>query len=215
MNARVRFNPVARRVHERCRAGRFRAYCRDFPPRRGERILEVGVSSLAAPGENHLLESYPFPEQVTAVGINRLDGLRARFPEVTFIEADARDLPFADREFDVVHCNAVIEHVGPAPEQRRMVHELVRVARCGMISTPSRWFPVDSHTNLPLLHWLPRRWHVATLRRLGRAPADAEWPTWLLSGGDLAALAPAGVRWTIRAQRLAGMPAVISLVFRH
>jgi len=213
MNARVRLNPLAKYVHTHCRSGRWEAYRRAFPPEEHARILEVGVSALDAPSENHLLQAYPYPRQITAVGINELDGLRTRHPEVTFLNADGLDLPFADREFSVVHCNAVIEHVGPKPEQQRFVRELMRVARRGMISTPSRWFPVDSHTNLPLLHWLPRSAHVAALRRLGKAQADVEWPTWLLSGRELGRLAPPGARTEIRTQRLVGLPAVVSLLF--
>ncbi len=213
MNARVRLNPFAKYVHTHCRSGRWELFRRAFPPREDARILEVGVSALEAPSENHLLEAYPYPSQITAVGLNELDGLRARHPEVTFITADGRDLPFDDREFDLVHCNAVIEHVGPRPEQQRFVSELMRVASGGMISTPSRWFPVDSHTNLPVLHWLPRPAHVSLLRTLGRARRDLEWPTWLLSGRELGALASPGARTEVRAQRLAGLPAVVSLLF--
>ena len=213
MNSGVRLNPLARYVHSHCRSGRWELYGRAFPPRQGERILEVGVSALDAPSENHLLEAYPYPEQIIAVGLNELDELRARHPKVTFINADGRDLPFSDREFDIVHCNAVIEHVGPRPDQRRFVSELMRVGKRGMISTPSRWFPVDSHTNLPFLHWLPRRWHVGALRRLGRAPREADWPTWLLTGRELRGLGSAGARLDLRAQRLAGLPAVVSLLF--
>ena len=215
MNARVRVNPLTRWVHTRCRSERFVLWERSFPPRAGERLLEVGVSPLEAPGENHLLEVYPYPRQITAVSIHELDALRKRHPEVCFVSADARDLPFADRAFDLVHCNAVIEHVGPQADQRRMVGELVRVARAGMISTPARSFPVDSHTNLPMLHWLPRGAHVAALRWLGRAPRDAQWPTWLLGARTLQQLVPPGVTWRIHRQRLAGMTAVISLLFRH
>ena len=181
VNAKVRLNPLAARVHLRCRAGRWESYRRAFPPREGERILEVGVSALDAPGENHLLESYPFPTQITAVGLNDQAELRARHPEVRFLNADGRDLPFGDRAFDVVHSNAVVEHVGPEPEQRRFVAELMRVAHRGMISTPSRWFPIDSHTNLPLLHWLPRGLHVgrpAPAGPRGRRPRVADLGSW-------------------------------------
>ena len=215
MNARVRVNPLTRRVHEHCRSGRFEMWESAFPPQEGERLLKVGVSPLDAPGENYLLDAYPHPDQITAVSIHELERLRQRYPRVTFIDADARELPFANREFDVVHCNAVIEHVGPEQDQRRMVSELVRVAKAGMISTPARGFPVDSHTNLPFLHWLPRQAHVGVLRRLGKAPHDAEWPTWLLSAGDLRDMAPLDVSWRIHRQRLAGMTAVVSLLFRH
>ena len=215
MNARVRVNPLTRWVHTHCRSGRFEIWERTFPPRSGERLLEVGVSPLDAPGENYLLEVYPHPQQITAVSIHELDGLRQRHPEVTFINADARELPFDDLAFDVVHCNAVIEHVGPRSDQERMVSELVRVAKAGMISTPARGFPIDIHTNLPLLHWLPRKAHARALRRLGNASHDTEWPTWLLGSADLRGMAPPGVSWRIHRQRLAGMTAVASLLFRH
>ena len=40
-------------------------------------------------------------------------------------------------------------------EQRRFVAELCRVAPRVFISTPNRWFPLEVHTRLPLVHWLP------------------------------------------------------------
>ena len=49
-----------------------------------------------------LLTAYPYPDQITAVSIHELDGLRVRHPEITFMSADALDLPFADGEFDLV-----------------------------------------------------------------------------------------------------------------
>src|ERR1700750_2406708 len=42
--------------------------------------------------------------------------------------ADARDMPFEDDYVDFALANAVIEHVGGEPEQRRMVEEHCRVA---------------------------------------------------------------------------------------
>ena len=72
-----------------------------------------------------------------------------------YVQGDALDLPFADGEFDVVFSNAVIEHVGGREQQRRFVEESLRVARRAFITTPNRWFPVEVHTRLPLVHWLP------------------------------------------------------------
>lgn len=71
---------------------------------------------------------------------------------------DARALPFPDASFDYVVSNAVIEHVGGPEGARAMVSEARRVARRSAIhTTPYRWFPVETHTQIPLLHWLPRR----------------------------------------------------------
>jgi hypothetical protein len=72
-----------------------------------------------------------------------------------FVLADGRALPFADDATDFVLSNAVIEHVGGLDDQRRFVAEHSRVGRTWVITTPNRWFPVESHTSAVLLHWLP------------------------------------------------------------
>jgi hypothetical protein len=75
---------------------------------------------------------------------------------VRAVRADARELPFADGEFDLGFSNAVVEHVaGGRDGQRRFVHELARVARRVFVTTPNRFFPLEVHTLLPFAHWLP------------------------------------------------------------
>jgi SAM-dependent methyltransferase len=217
MDTSVRLSPFARRIHEGCRAARWSRYARAFPPKEGEAILDVGVSPLVdLPGENHFLAMYPFPSQVTAISNDRnLEPVRGAFPAVRVLTADALALPFGDDTFDVVHSNAVIEHVGAAAAQARFLAELVRVGRSGFVSTPCRWFPVDSHTNLPVLHWLPRPAFLAALRRLRRLGPEEEWITWLLSARELRRLAPSGIELAVARQRLAGMTAVVTLLFRR
>jgi SAM-dependent methyltransferase len=180
-------------------------------------VLDVGVSPLVdLPAENDFLRRYPYPEQVTAVSNDpNLDPVRAAFPGVSVLTADALALPFGDSSVDVVHSNAVIEHVGSGDEQARFVAELVRVGRAGAISTPLREFPIDSHTNLPLLHWLPRPAFLASLRRLGRLGPGEEWVTWLLSRREFRRLIPPELEVRIVTQRLAGLPAVATVFFRH
>jgi len=69
----------------------------------------------------------------------------------------AGPLPFADDEFDLAFSNATIEHAGTRAAQAEFVRELVRVARRSFVVTPNRWFPVELHTRLPFVHWLPPR----------------------------------------------------------
>src|SRR4051794_14638009 len=70
--------------------------------------------------------------------------------------ADGCRLPFGPRVVDLVLSNAVVEHVGDEPEQRAFVAEHVRVGRAWLLTTPNRWFPVESHTSAVLRHWSPR-----------------------------------------------------------
>ena len=72
-----------------------------------------------------------------------------------FAIADGRQLPLPDKAIDLVLANAVIEHVGGEADQRRFVEEQTRVARAWVITTPNRWFPIESHTSTVLRHWSP------------------------------------------------------------
>ena len=85
------------------------------------------------------------------------------------IEAN-RPLPFADKAFDIAVSNAVLEHVGSRPHQAAFVRELCRVAKTVFISVPNRYFPVEHHTAIPLLHFWTRSFELAC-RWLGKA----EW----------------------------------------
>jgi len=164
------------------------------------------------PGANYFLHRYPYPEQITAVGISELSELRSRHRGVRFVEADGRDLPFDDGAFDVVHSNAVVEHVGPEPEQIRFISELARVGRAGFITTPNRWFPIEPHFRLPLIHWLPRPAAVWTLRTL-RIRRD--WKVFLLSSRRFKGLFPHDLEIIFVTQRMAGWPATFIVLFRR
>jgi trans-aconitate methyltransferase len=107
------------------------------------------------------------------------DVLEAR-PQWPFVQADARTMPFRDDAADVLLANAVIEHVGDEQDQRRFVAEHLRVGRTWVMTTPNRWFPVESHTAAVLRHWSPR-W------RAGRGEF-----TRLLSLREFKALLPPG-----------------------
>jgi hypothetical protein len=72
-----------------------------------------------------------------------------------FQVADGCDMPFDDDYVDFALANAIIEHVGGEDRQRMLIAEAGRVARCWAITTPNKWFPVESHTSSLLVHWLP------------------------------------------------------------
>jgi SAM-dependent methyltransferase len=125
-------------------------------------VVDVGVADAPfGEGEGQALTHnffealYPWPERITAVGNVPLDNFARAFPQIPRVVADGRELPFADGEFDVAFSNAVVEHVGGRDDQERFVHELCRVATRVFLTTPNRLFPLDPHTLLPVVHWLP------------------------------------------------------------
>jgi hypothetical protein len=84
---------------------------------------------------------------------------------VQWVAGDGRALPFRDGAFDVVFSNSVIEHVGDAASQQRFAREVARVGRAFWVQTPNLWFPLEQHLLTPLVHWLPKRWQRAVVRR--------------------------------------------------
>jgi SAM-dependent methyltransferase len=121
------------------------------------RILDIGVSDDENDGANFLEKHYPWPSQITCAGLGDGEQVRARYPEVTFRKITPNEkLPFDDDSFDIACSNAVIEHVGGAEQRREFIKEHLRVARSLFITAPNRWFPVEHHTGIPLLHYTPR-----------------------------------------------------------
>jgi SAM-dependent methyltransferase len=161
------------------------------------RIVDVGVGDTpfgTEPGvaatHNFFEALYPWPERITAVSDVPLPNFARAFPSIRTVVANGLDLPFADDEFDVAFSNAVVEHVGGREEQRRFVAELCRVAPRVFLSTPNRWFPVETHTLVPVVHWLPR----AQADRAMQALRREKWSrVELLSRSELLALFPPNV----------------------
>ena len=81
---------------------------------------------------------------------------------------DATRIDPAIGKYDLVLSSATIEHVGNANDQRLLIESCIRVARkFVVITTPNRWHPIEFHTRLPLLHWLPPRLYRWVLARIG------------------------------------------------
>jgi hypothetical protein len=165
----------------------YNRFLRSVRPTPQDTILDVGATSDQVYDFSNYLEAwYPHKSNITAVGIDDAQFLEQLYPGITFRKADGRDLPFADGAFDVVHSSAVLEHVGSRANQLQFIRELHRVARRAVfITTPNRWFPVEVHTVLPVVHWLPASWFRAILRSLGHEMLSREENLNLAGAGDL------------------------------
>jgi hypothetical protein len=159
-------NDLAMRV----RRGMFQKFWQAMRPTPAMRVADFGVSGHRDHPAHFFFESlYPWKDRLTAIGraAENADWMPEQFPGLTFLEADLRSIPRPDNYFDIGICNAVVEHAGTYDQQIALVHEVCRVSKSVMFTTPNKRFPVEVHTFVPLAHWLPDPQFRTVLRRLG------------------------------------------------
>lgn len=205
---------LSMRITARMRRQMFASFQESVRPKANETILDVGVTSDRTYECSNYFEAwYPYKTQITACGLDDASFLEQQYPGVRFVRANGLDMPFPDNSFDVVHSSAVIEHVGDEENQLQFLIELSRVARRRVfLTTPNRWFPVEVHTQVPFLHWLPARTYRAVLRHTPLHFFAREENLNLLSRGSLLRLCKrAGVSARCEHVRLCGWPSNLLL----
>lgn len=200
------------RFTERSRRKRFTEFMRLMHPAAGERILDVGVTDTAWRSGNFLEANYPWPQRITAVALKPMPAFERQFPEVEFVVADGRALPFADETFDVGFSNAVIEHVGSRDQQKAFIGEMLRTCRRAFIATPNARFPIDPHTLLPFIHWLSPSFRYPLLRLFRQGRWAHEEMLNPLSAKALLSLFPRDANVRLVRQRLLGLTTVLIAV---
>jgi SAM-dependent methyltransferase len=155
-------------------------------------VLDVGAS-----GEVFLHytfeDAYPHPGRIVAGGYELREVLSARrhYPQYRYVVFDGCALPFADKSFDFVFSNAVIEHVLENSRQIQFAREIMRVGRSWFVTTPNYWYPFESHYHLPFIQFLPCSLQREYNRLLGtRIPKGGLQELALLSARQLGCLFP-------------------------
>ncbi len=149
-----RFAPFVEMVH-------------DFnPERRPVSILDLGGTETYWMIARDLFEKYHGRIHVTIVNNEPVKIKDAR--HFSFICADAKDKNLLDGEqFDIVHSNSVIEHVGNWEAILNFRDNVHRLGKRHFIQTPNYWFPVEPHFRFVGFHWLPlflRAWLLRNRR---------------------------------------------------
>jgi hypothetical protein len=149
------------------------------------RIVDVGVSDVLTDGANLIERKFPHPHNITACGVGACLEFQAAFPQVTFRQIlPNQTLPFADGEFDIATANAVLEHVGSIEKQVFFLSELKRISKRAFVSVPNRFFPVEHHTAIPLVHFCDSGFKIACTA-LGKSEWKKQENLILMSRGSL------------------------------
>ncbi len=148
-------------------------------------VLDVGFSDEEySKTDNFLEKNYPYPHNLTALGIDTPNKFAQHYPKVKAVKYTGGRFPFEDKSFDICWSNAVLEHVGDTKKQLYFLQEIHRVAKKGFITTPNKYFPIEVHTRTPLIHYLPKKFFDSYLSLIGKKWATGDYMN-LLSLKDI------------------------------
>lgn len=208
-----------RRVSNKSRKKRGRLFVSALNPSKDDRILDLGGGD-----GSYFASLLPYRSNVCVADISEpaLAEARARgFETLTLAESGA--LPFADGYFDVVFCSSAIEHATADKCQLRALRttkqfrkvaysrqlqfatEIRRLGKRYFVQTPYRYFPVETHSWLPVVVvFLPRRVLIQLIDFMNQwwpKKTRADWN--LLTRREMRTLFPDA---TIVTERWLGLP---------
>jgi SAM-dependent methyltransferase len=148
---------LANKVSLYNRQRKWELFLKEIAPTADTHVLDVGFSEEDhMPTQNFIEKNYPYPEMLTALGIEASVEFGKRYPQVKAVHYDGSIFPFKDKSFDVCWSNAVVEHVGDRDNQVTFLREAHRVSQKAFITTPNKFFPIEVHTLTLFLHFLPK-----------------------------------------------------------
>ncbi len=179
------FEKFAVKISEKNRKGKYDYFMQILNPDKHTTILDVGFTGTEEYGTPNALEKfYPYQYNITALGIEDSKEFSKRYPEVKIVLYDGNTFPFNSNEFDIIWSNAVLEHVGGYEKQKYFLAEALRTGKRIYLTTPNRFFPIEVHTRLPLLHFLPKKIFDKILKILKKGWATGDYMN-LLSVWDI------------------------------
>jgi len=155
-----------------------------------QHVLDVGATADKLHPESNFFEQfYPYKEHITALSDQDAKFLETQYPGLKFVQGNGLNLPFEDNSFDLVFSSAVLEHVGSFENQCKFFNECLRVSKKYVfLTTPNRFYPIEFHTYLPFVHYLPKKIHRKILNLIGQKELALEENLNLLSKKEIKAM---------------------------
>lgn len=180
------YNQWILEIRKKSRIQKLNQIVKFLNPTSGDKMLEVGIADHEySDVDNFLIKNYSYPNNITALSFGQAPFFAEKYPHVRLV---SYNFPLATDEFDIVHSNAVIEHVGQLNTQALFLSKLFRVARKGMITTPNKYFPIEVHTRIPFVHFLGKDIFDKFATTIGKGWATGDY-MYLLSFNELNNLA--------------------------
>jgi SAM-dependent methyltransferase len=199
-------NPISKMVWNfsaqarKKRAGLFRHY---FSIDENTKILDLGSEN----GTNifNVLQNTNYNSKnvyIADIDVKAINEGKSKYGFNAVLIDETEKLPFPDKFFDIVYCSSVIEHVtviksdvwswkigkkfreAAWKRQKTFAEEIVRLGKQYFVQTPCKTFPVESHTWLPLVGYLPREVFLPILKLSNRYWVKGAEPDFNLLGKE-------------------------------
>jgi len=150
-------------------------------------VLDVGTTSdNLLESSNFLIKQFEFIKIKKSISDQKI--LNDNYFDITFNGSITENLNdnFESLKSDLLICSATIEHLGNLSDIKKGLDNIVNLSnKYFIITTPNRYHPIDFHTKIPFIHFLPKKLYRKLLMFFGDKFFSKEENLNLLSKKDL------------------------------
>ena len=149
-------------------------------------ILDIGSTNDENESSNVIIKKLKIFKEFRAISDQKITDSFFKKKLFKSITKNLSEREIRNFKSDVVISNATIEHVGSTKKQIKMCENMIKLSKkYFIIITPNRLHPLEFHTKIPLLHWMPKKLHRKILKFFGFYFLSKEQNLNLLTKNDL------------------------------
>ena len=138
-------------------------------------ILDIGTTEDTSESSNLIIKSLKDFESYKSISNQKIT---SNFFSKKLQKSITEDFSLDEIEMyksDVVVSNATIEHVGSDQQQLQMLKNIIKLTKkIFIVVTPNRLHPIEFHSKIPFIHWLPKKIHRKILSVIGMSYLSKE-----------------------------------------
>ena len=149
-------------------------------------ILDIGTTADNSESSNLIIKNLKNYETYKSISNQKITSNLFSKKLKKSITEDFTSNQLEEFRSDVIISNATIEHVGNKKHQLKMLKNIIKLTKkIFIVITPNRLHPIEFHTKIPFIHWLPKKIHRQILSVIGQKYLSEEKNLNLLKKNNL------------------------------